>query len=86
MVQSESAALLKRNVKKLQNKLGIKFKREYTLMIAITRRSYKNENKYIDRGDNERLEFLGDSVLKLLLSEHLYNNSSDPEGQMTKIR
>lgn len=82
----ESERTLGRNVKELQNKLKVKFKRDYTLKIALTRRSYKNEHKDIDRDDNERLEFLGDSVLKLLISEHLYHNLKDPEGEMTILR
>ena len=86
MVQTESERFLGRNIKELEEKLGVKFKRNYTLKIALTRRSYKNEHKDIHRDDNERLEFLGDSVLRLLISEHLYHNSKDPEGEMTVIR
>lgn len=84
LIESEQA--LGRNVKELQKKLKVNFSRDYTLKIALTRRSYKNEHKDIERDDNERLEFLGDSVLKLLISEHLYHNSKDPEGEMTTIR
>ena len=76
----------RKNVKELQKKLGIDFRVGYTLLKAITRRSYKNEHKEIDRDDNERLEFLGDGVLKLVLCDHLYQNSDDLEGQMTKMR
>jgi len=86
MAQIESERTLSRNVKELQNKLKVSFKRDYTLKIALTRRSYKNEHKDVERDDNERLEFLGDSVLKLLISEHLYHNSKDPEGEMTILR
>jgi ribonuclease-3 len=78
--------MLSRNVKELEEKLRVKFSRDYTLKIALTRRSYKNEHKDIDREDNERLEFLGDAVLKLIISEHLYHNSKDPEGEMTVLR
>ncbi len=50
----------RRNVKELQKKLGISFRVDYTLLIAITRRSYKNEHKEIDREDNERMEFIAE--------------------------
>ena len=86
MIHSESEKTLKSNVKKLQKKLGVKFNVDYKLMTALTRRSYKNEHKDIDREDNERMEFLGDCVLKLLISEHLYHNSKDLEGEMTILR
>ena len=86
MALIESERTLGRNVKELQSKLRVNFKRDYTLKIAITRRSYKNEHKDIERDDNERMEFLGDSVLKLLISEHLYHSSKDPEGEMTTLR
>jgi len=86
MALIESERSLGRNVKELQKKLRVNFSRDYTLKIALTRRSYKNEHKDIERDDNERLEFLGDSVLKLLISEHLYHNSKDPEGEMTTLR
>jgi ribonuclease-3 len=86
MARIESERTLKSNVKKLQKKLGVNFRVDYTLMTALTRRSYKNEHKDVEREDNERLEFLGDSVLKLLISEHLYHKSKDPEGEMTILR
>jgi len=86
MPRPESEKTLKTNVKELQKKLGIKFQVDYRLIMALTRRSYKNQYPDLDRDDNERLEFLGDSVLKLLLSEHLYHNSNDPEGGMTILR
>jgi ribonuclease-3 len=86
MVHIESERTLKSNIKKLQKKLEVNFRVDYILMTALTRHSYKNEHKDVEREDNERLEFLGDSVLKLLISEHLYHKSKDPEGEMTILR
>lgn len=54
---------------------------------ALTHSSYNFENKIEDAEDNERLEFLGDAVLKLLASRYLYNRFPDySEGELTKIR
>lgn len=86
MDQIESERTLSKNVKELQKKLKVNFSRDYTLKIALTRRSYKNEIRDIKRDNNERMEFLGDSVFKLLISEYLYQNSKDPEGEMTRLR
>jgi len=60
----------------------------YSLLdIALTHSSYNFENKLADIEDNERLEFLGDAVLKLLASRYLYNRFPEyPEGELTKIR
>ena len=73
-------------VKKIEEKLGYTFKNGELLLRALTHSSYANEN-----GDysmcNERLEFLGDSVLSLIVSEHIFKNlPSDQEGELTKLR
>lgn len=62
------------------------FKKENLLTLALTHRSYLNENK--EHGEhNERLEFLGDAVLELVTTEHLYHQMPEtPEGKMTSIR
>jgi len=86
MVRQESEETVLEQIKKLENKLNFNFKKVTQVKIAITRVSYKNEYPDIDREDNERMEFLGDSVLKMILSEHLYNQHDDPEGKMTEIR
>lgn len=86
MALIESERTLSTNVKELQKKLKVNLRRDHTLKMALTRRSYKNEHKDVERDDNEHLEFLGDSVLKLIISEHLYHNSKDPEGEMTTLR
>lgn len=69
---------------KLEEKLGIKFKDENLLKTALTHSSYANENGTLD---NERLEYLGDAVLELLMSDYLYkDNSLYKEGEMTQKR
>ncbi len=68
--------------------LGIKAKDITIYESALTHRSYLNENRE-NKGliHNERLEFLGDAVLELIISEHLYNNYPDrPEGELTSFR
>lgn len=56
------------------------------LVTAFTHRSYVNEHKKTAKEHNERLEFLGDAVLELVVTEHLYKNYSDPEGVLTNWR
>ena len=72
------------NLETLESKIGLKMDRSL-LKTAISTRDARNEHPDIITS-NERLEFLGDSVLKLVLSEYLYHNTSDPEGNMTIIR
>jgi len=71
----------------LQKKLDIKFKDEKLLQQAFVHRSYLNENPAFELGHNERLEFLGDAVLELVVTEYLYKNYPDlAEGEMTSLR
>lgn len=56
------------------------------LIKAFTHRSYLNEHKGSAKGHNERLEFLGDAVLELVVTEHLYKNFQEPEGILTNWR
>jgi len=73
--------------KELQKKLEIKFKSEDLLKQAFVHRSYLNENPAFILGHNERLEFLGDAVLELVVTEYLYKNYPDlAEGEMTNLR
>jgi ribonuclease-3 len=73
---------------KLQNlecELQLNFKNKELLRTAITHSSYANQKKKVEF--NERLEFLGDSVLQLIISEYLYTRFNEkPEGYLTKIR
>lgn len=70
----------------LEKKLNIKFNDKDLLRSAITRESWKNEHPESPIEHNERLEFLGDSVLRFLISENCYRHSKRTEGEMTKIR
>lgn len=74
------------NLSGLEKKIGIVFKNKEFLKEALTHRSYLNENPDWGR-HNERLEFLGDSVLELITSEFLFKTYPDqPEGQLTVLR
>jgi ribonuclease-3 len=66
--------------------LEIDFEDISLLVTAFTHRSYVNEHKKSVREHNERLEFLGDAVLELAVTEHLYSNYSEPEGILTSWR
>lgn len=74
-------------LKQLQHKLQISFRNKQLLKQAFTHASYVNEHRFSQNEDNERLEFLGDAVLELTVSEHLYLLFPDrPEGELTKLR
>jgi ribonuclease-3 len=66
--------------------LGVSFHDIQLLITAFTHRSYLNEHKKTVSEHNERLEFLGDAVLELVVTEYLYNNYSEPEGILTNWR
>jgi ribonuclease-3 len=67
-------------------KLEVKFNNLDLLITAFTHRSYLNEHKKSVSEHNERLEFLGDAVLELVVTEYLYTSFSDPEGILTNWR
>lgn len=67
-------------------KLGVTFNDIELLMTAFTHRSYLNEHKKTGKEHNERLEFLGDAVLELVVTEYLYANHGEPEGILTNWR
>lgn len=69
-----------------KEKLGLEFKNIDVLVTALTHRSYVNEHKKSAREHNERLEFLGDAVLELVVTEYLYGNFTEPEGVLTSWR
>ncbi|KGK88479.1 ribonuclease III [Clostridium sp. HMP27] len=78
---------MKRDVelKTLQRKLKVIFKDERLLDVAVTHSSYANQKKNI--GYNERLEFLGDSVLQLIITEYLFKNyKNKSEGELSRKR
>ena len=73
-----------KTMKELQERIGYSFKNEKLLEEALTHSSYTN-GKHLK--SNERLEFLGDSVLSIVVSKYLFENLTNmPEGQLTKIR
>ena len=72
---------------KLEQGLGYTFTDKALLENALTHSSYANENREKHIPDNERLEFLGDSILGFVVADYLYRNFPDkPEGELTRIR
>lgn len=69
-----------------KEKIGHAFDDVQLLITALTHRSYMNEHKKSALEHNERLEFLGDAVLELAVTEHLFRNYSEPEGILTNWR
>lgn len=69
-----------------REKLGFEFNNLDYLITALTHRSYVNEHKKSVSEHNERLEFLGDAVLELVVTDYLYRNYSEPEGILTSWR
>lgn len=71
----------------LEKKLGVSFNNKDLLLQALTHRSYLNENPGFRVSHNERLEYLGDAVLELIVSEELYRMFPEkPEGELTSYR
>ena len=66
--------------------LGFEFDNIQLLVTALTHRSYVNEHKKSASEHNERLEFLGDAVLELVVTDYLYKNYAEPEGILTSWR
>jgi ribonuclease-3 len=74
-------------IKRLENKIGLTFRDKALLQRAITHKSFSNENKHLNYRNNERLEFLGDSVLSIVISTYIFDNFPDyPEGELAKMR
>jgi ribonuclease-3 len=69
-----------------RTELGFEFDNIELLLTAFTHRSYVNEHKKSTKEHNERLEFLGDAVLELAVTNYLYRNFSEPEGILTSWR
>ena len=75
------------NLVKLEAIIEINFKNKNLFQQALTHRSYLNEHPEFKSGHNERLEFLGDAVLEIVVTEHLFVNFPDtPEGDLTNWR
>jgi ribonuclease-3 len=69
-----------------RDQLEVEFSDIKLLILAFTHRSYVNEHKKTAPEHNERLEFLGDAVLELVVTEYLYGNFAQPEGILTNWR
>ena len=77
---------MERNLEKLEDILNVSFNNKDILKNALVHRSYLNEHKSFALEHNERLEFLGDAVLELVVTDYLYHNYKDPEGILTNWR
>jgi len=73
-------------ISSLQKKIDVQFHKIDLLEQAMVHRSYINENPDFRLENNERLEFLGDAVLELMVTDHLYRNYPNPEGELTTWR
>ncbi len=78
---------MSRNLKELEERIGYRFSDKNLMTQAMTHSSYANEHRLNKLECNERLEFLGDSVLEVISSDCLYHKyPENPEGDLTKIR
>jgi len=77
---------MEKDFSKIERKIKVKFKNPDLLKSALVHRSYLNEHPSFGLDHNERLEFLGDAVLELVVTEYLYNNFPNPEGELTNWR
>src|SRR3989338_4997996 len=72
---------------KFEKKINVFFKDKNLLKQAFTHRSYLNERPFSRLSHNERLEFLGDAVLELIVTENLFGKYPEkPEGELTSLR
>jgi ribonuclease III len=75
------------NFGKFEELIGVSFKDTFLLRQAFTHRSFINENRHLNTEHNERLEFLGDAVLELVVTRFLFDKFPDkPEGELTSYR
>jgi ribonuclease-3 len=77
---------MQKNIQELADKLKVPYQADGHLEQAVVHRSYLNEHPDFPLAHNERLEFLGDAVLELVVTEYLYNNYPNPEGELTTWR
>ena len=78
---------MEKKLKALENRIGYEFRNRNLLILALTHSSYANEKKLGKAGCNERLEFLGDSILGFVVANYLYRSFPDkPEGELTRMR
>lgn len=75
------------DITKLESLIGVTFTDKTHILSAVTHRSYLNEHKEAKQEHNERLEFLGDAVLELVVTDYLYQKYPEkPEGELTAVR
>lgn len=74
------------DISQLEKNLKIKFDNKNLITQAVVHRSYLNEHDDFPLDHNERLEFLGDAVLELIVTEYLYKTYKNPEGELTNWR
>jgi ribonuclease III len=79
-------AYKERGFSKLEEHLGITFNNPDYIVQALVHRSYLNENRDFALAHNERMEFLGDAVLELVVTEFLFEHYLNPEGELTNWR
>lgn len=79
-------SILEDKIPDIEEKLQISFSDKSILALAFVHRSFVNENKKIINENNERLEFLGDSILNVIVSEYLFLNISEEEGVLSSLR
>src|SRR3989344_3896749 len=77
---------MQKDLSELEKKLGLKFNDTALLQTSLVHRSFLNEHKSFPLPQNERLEFLGDAVLELVVTDHLYRTYPNPEGELTNYR
>lgn len=83
----EKRADILENLSKLETLLGVTFNDKQLLLSAVTHRSYLNEHREATQEHNERLEFLGDAVLELVVTDFLFKKyPQKPEGDLTAVR
>src|SRR3989339_1624135 len=75
-----------KDIKALADHIGVPFKADGHLEQAMVHRSYLNEHPDFPLAHNDRLEFLGDAVLELVVTEYIYNTFENPEGELTTWR
>lgn len=84
---SKNVQALMDTIDEFQKIIGYKYKDPKFYLLALTHSSYANENREVKLKSNERIEFLGDSILSLSISEYLYMNCSKlAEGDLTRVR
>ncbi|MCA9366398.1 ribonuclease III [Candidatus Kaiserbacteria bacterium] len=87
MSKTEEERNITEDLEKLQALIGVAFTDTGILLSAITHRSYLNEHREAKQDHNERLEFLGDAVLELAVTDYLFKKYPEkPEGELTAVR